>query len=49
MRRADVRGGAPGSVIWAAPAHAVEVRTGYYGNLGCFAPGYNARIALPTV
>jgi hypothetical protein len=41
--------GAQGSVIWEASADAVEVRTGYYGNLGCFAPGYNARIALPTV
>jgi hypothetical protein len=46
---ADVMGGAQGSVIWEASADAVEVRTGYYGNLGCFAPGYNARIALPTV
>jgi hypothetical protein len=25
---------------------AYEVRLGYYGNLGCYAPGYNCRIAL---
>jgi hypothetical protein len=27
---------------------AVEFRIGYYGNLGCKAPGYNGRITLPT-
>lgn len=48
----QVRGGEGGSVdsiLWEATADAIEVRVGYYANLGCFAPGYNARIALPTV
>ena len=29
-----------------AGADAYEVRLGYYGQLGCSAPGYNARVAL---
>jgi len=29
-----------------AGADAYEVRIGYYGNVGCYAPGWNARIAL---
>lgn len=37
-----------GSFIWDFNADSVEVRTGFYGQLGCFAPGFNARIALPT-
>lgn len=37
-----------GSFIWDYNADSVEVRTGFYGQLGCFAPGYNARIALPA-
>jgi hypothetical protein len=29
-------------------ADSVEFRTGYYGQLGCYAPGHNIRVALPT-
>lgn len=31
-----------------ASADSVEVRTGYYAQMGCNAPGYNARITLAT-
>ena len=34
--------------IWDASADSVEIRTGYYGQLGCMAPGYNGRITLPA-
>lgn len=27
--------------IWDASSDSIEVRTGYYGNVGCHAPGYN--------
>ncbi len=33
--------------IWDANADSVEIRTGYYAQLGCVAPGYNGRITLP--
>lgn len=33
--------------IWEVDADAVEFRIGYYGQLGCKAPGHNARIVLP--
>ena len=29
-----------------ASADAYEVRVGFYGNIGCTAPGYNARVKL---
>jgi hypothetical protein len=32
--------------IWNASADSIEIRTGYYGNLGCYAPGYNCQIKL---
>lgn len=34
--------------IWEATADAVEIRTGYYAQVGCNAPGYNGRITLPA-
>ena len=34
--------------IWDYNADSIEVRTGYYGNLGCYAPGMNVRITLPA-
>lgn len=34
--------------LWKATADAIEIRCGYYGNLGCRAPGYNCRITLPS-
>lgn len=34
--------------IWDANADSVEIRTGYYAQMGCVAPGYNGRITLPT-
>jgi hypothetical protein len=34
--------------LWKATADAIEVRTGYYGNLACRAPGYNMRVTLPS-
>lgn len=34
--------------LWEYNADAVEYRIGYYGQLGCRAPGHNARITLPT-
>jgi hypothetical protein len=34
--------------IWDANADSVEIRTGYYGQLGCMAPGYNCRVTLPS-
>lgn len=36
------------AIIFESTADAVEVRTGFYGNLGCHAPNYNARITLPV-
>lgn len=33
---------------WDTNADSVEIRTMYYGNLYCTAPGFNVRIALPT-
>ncbi len=33
--------------IWDANADSVEIRTGYYAQVGCMAPGYNGRIQLP--
>lgn len=33
--------------IWDANADSVEIRTGYYAQMGCVAPGYNGRITLP--
>lgn len=32
--------------IWDASADSIEVRVGYYGNVGCFAPSYNIQIKL---
>lgn len=32
--------------IWDATADSIEVRVGYYGNIGCFAPSYNIQIKL---
>ncbi len=29
-------------------ADSVEIRTGYYAQFGCVAPGYNATISLPA-
>lgn len=37
-----------GSVIWDYNADSVEVRIGGYFQLGCFAPGFNCRIKLPS-
>jgi hypothetical protein len=34
--------------IWAATSDAVECRIGYYGELGCSAPVFNAQILLPS-
>jgi hypothetical protein len=34
--------------LWKATSDAIEIRTGYYGNLSCKAPGKNCRIALPV-
>lgn len=34
--------------IWDYNADSVEFRSGYYAQLGCYAPHYNVRIALPT-
>lgn len=34
--------------IWAASADAIEVRVGYYAELGCHAPVFNAQILLPS-
>lgn len=34
--------------LWKATADAIEIRTGYYGNLACKAPGKNCRVSLPT-
>lgn len=36
------------SVIWDYNADSVEFRSGYYGQLGCYAPGLNIRVALPS-
>lgn len=36
------------AIIFDSTADSVEVRTGFYGNLGCHAPNFNARIALPV-
>ena len=33
--------------IWDANADSVEIRTGYYAQMVCVAPGYNGRITLP--
>lgn len=32
--------------IWDASADSVEIRVGYYGNIGCFAPSYNCQLKL---
>lgn len=32
--------------IWDATADSIEVRVGYYGNIGCFAPSFNIQIKL---
>lgn len=32
--------------IWDANADSIEVRVGYYGNIGCYAPVYNCQIKL---
>ena len=40
--------GGPTEFLWDSTADSIEVRCGYYGNLGCYAPSYNCRIALPT-
>lgn len=34
--------------IWDYNADSVEFRAGHYAQLGCRAPGYNIRVALPT-
>ena len=34
--------------MWEATADAIEIRAGYYGNLGCTAPGNNIRVTLPS-
>ena len=34
--------------LWDQTADSIEVRVGYYANLGCYAPGFNARITLPA-
>lgn len=34
--------------IWDYNGDSVEIRVGYYGNLTCDAPGYNARVTLPS-
>lgn len=33
---------------WEASEDALQMRFGWFGNLGCYAPGYNARITLPS-
>lgn len=33
--------------IWDSNADSIEIRTGYYANMACCAPGYNGRITLP--
>ena len=35
-------------VLRSSAADGVEIRTGYKGNLGCMAPGYNCNITLPA-
>ncbi len=37
-----------GPVIWDYNADSIEVRIGSYLQLGCFAPGFNCRITLPS-
>lgn len=32
--------------IWDSSADSIEVRVGYYGNVGCFAPNYNCQVKL---
>lgn len=34
--------------IWDYNADSIEVRTCYFANLGCYAPGYNIRLTLPS-
>lgn len=34
--------------IWDYNADSIEIRSGWYGNMGCFAPGFNCRITLPS-
>lgn len=32
--------------IWDSSADSIEIRVGYYGNIGCFAPSYNCQVKL---
>lgn len=32
--------------IWDSNADSIEIRVGYYGNVGCFAPSYNCQVKL---
>lgn len=41
-------GDGAGKFLRRSAADGVEVRVGYYAQLGCSAPGYNARITLPS-
>lgn len=41
-------GDGAGRYLRRSAADGVEVRVGYYAQLGCSAPGYNARITLPS-
>jgi hypothetical protein len=34
--------------IWASTSDAIEIRTGYYAELGCSAPNFNYQILLPS-
>jgi hypothetical protein len=34
--------------IWDTNSDSIEARVGYYGNLGCHAPGFNGRVKLST-
>ena len=36
------------TMLRASAADEAEVRVRFYGNVGCFAPGYNGRLTLPT-
>lgn len=33
---------------WDASADSIEIRTGYYGNLGCYAPSFNIQVLLSS-
>lgn len=34
--------------LWDQSADSIEIRAGYYANLGCYCPGYNMRVTLPA-